>query len=53
VLCSGVCKVSVSFCLNFYFSLQQEKALSIVAINLEVYVNFCKFTLNEVKDIKI
>jgi hypothetical protein len=36
--------------LSFYFSWQQAKAMSVIAINLEVHVNFCKFTLNEVKE---
>jgi len=41
---------SVIFLVNFYFLLQQEKALSAIAISLEVYVNFCNFTLNEVRE---
>jgi hypothetical protein len=33
------CRISC----EFLFSLQQEKALSAIAISLEVYVNFCNF----------
>jgi hypothetical protein len=34
---------------KFYFSLQQEKALSLIAVRLE-YVNFCNFTTNKVRE---